>query len=528
VRHAARRASILAAAALAAAAPGRARADGAFPNSQSVMTPADWPNEMMLATNFGLLLSSDGGQTFQWSCEQDANSLGYQYILGPTPRHRLFTLANKKLAFSDDESCSWQVASGGLDGQSVTDFFPDPTNADRVLAIGFLGGVYSLFASSDGGATFGATPLYQTANGDSIGGLEISRSDATTVYMSLTSSDTKPKLARSTDGGAHFTVTDLSSFLGIGQLRIVAVDPADPMLVYLLLLGPNAQAIAVTRDGGQTAAATLTTGFFNSFVRLPSGTVLVGATIDSGITWVVFRSHDAGMTFQEVDGVPQVQALSQRDGTVYAATNDTADGYALGMSADEGTTWQKVVSFADVQAIVACLRSNATCQASCAALAGVGLASPGMIWEPTVCSANPPASAGTGGAGGSTAGSAGSGGAGGGVSGASGAAAGTGGAGTGGTGTGAGGGGGSSSGCGCATARPRGSGALWLLLAGLLVARIRSRRRCHVAQELAPARAGHGDPLVDRPQPRPQRDHLVVQRRRRRAVVRLRRAHRRA
>jgi len=479
VRRRARNASILAAlaAALAAAAPGRARANGAFPDSQSVMTPADWPNEMMLATNFGLLISDDGGQTFQWSCEQDANSLGYQYVLGPAPRHRLFTLANKKLAFSDDASCGWQTASGGVDGQSVTDFFPDPTNADRVLAIGFLGGVYSLFASSDGGTTFATTPLYQTTGGDSIGGVEIARSDPMTVYLSLTTSDTRPKLARSTDGGAHFTLTDLTSSIGNGQLRIVGVDPADPTLVYLLLLGANAQAIAVTRDGGQTASAPLTTGFFNSFVRLPSGTVIVGATIDSGITSVLFRSRDAGKTFQEIDGVPQVRALSQRGGNVYAATNDTADGYALGVSADEGTTWNKVVSFGDVQAIVACLRANPTCQMTCAALAGVGVGSPGMIWEPTVCSANPPVSGG-GGAGGGAGGSGGStvGGAGVGGGAAGGAAGRASGGSTGGTATGTGGGGGSSSGCGCGIAAPRGEPGVWLLLAGLLVARMRSRR----------------------------------------------------
>ncbi|MES1210484.1 MAG: hypothetical protein ABUS79_31475, partial [Pseudomonadota bacterium] len=36
-----------------------ARADGAFPNSQNIMTPAALPHEIVLGTNFGLVISTD-------------------------------------------------------------------------------------------------------------------------------------------------------------------------------------------------------------------------------------------------------------------------------------------------------------------------------------------------------------------------------------------------------------------------------------------------------------------------------------
>ena len=64
-----------------------------------------------------------------------------------------------------------------------------------MLAVGIANTVYRVFASSDGGTTFG-TMLYQAAAGDAIGGIEISRSDPQTVYLSLTSADSNPKLAR--------------------------------------------------------------------------------------------------------------------------------------------------------------------------------------------------------------------------------------------------------------------------------------------------------------------------------------------
>jgi hypothetical protein len=69
--------------------PGTARADGAFPNSQNILTPAALPSEILLATNFGVVFSVDDGQTFQWTCEQPLNSFAVQYQVGPPPLNRL-------------------------------------------------------------------------------------------------------------------------------------------------------------------------------------------------------------------------------------------------------------------------------------------------------------------------------------------------------------------------------------------------------------------------------------------------------
>ncbi len=105
-------------------------------------------------------------------------------------------------------------------------------------------------------------------------------------------------------------------------------------------------------------------------------------------------------------------ALAQRDGVLYAAADNFADGYALGTSSDEGATWQPVVRFDQIGSIMACLQTNPQCQASCEALAGKGLGSSGQIWDEAVCTAGAAAS-GSGGTGGASgAGGAGAGGAG--------------------------------------------------------------------------------------------------------------------
>src|SRR4051812_2051131 len=141
--------------------PRAAAADGAFPDSQTILAPADRPHELLLATNFGVISSEDDGQTWTWSCEQAANSFGLFYQLGAPPAHRLFTAAGGHLAFSDDGTCTWGLGGGAIAAREVVDAFPDPSNAQRILAItqagGDASGSYNIVASSDGGATFGPT-----------------------------------------------------------------------------------------------------------------------------------------------------------------------------------------------------------------------------------------------------------------------------------------------------------------------------------------------------------------------------------
>jgi hypothetical protein len=94
-----------------------------------------------------------------------------------------------------------------------------------------------------------------------------------------------------------------------------------------------------------------------------------------------------------------VLAIAQRGGILYAAADNFGDGYALGASSDEGATWQPVVRFDQIGSVMACLRTNAQCQATCEALAGKGLGSPGTIWDEAVCAGNPATTGSGGGAG---------------------------------------------------------------------------------------------------------------------------------
>lgn len=374
-----------------------ARADGAFPNSQNIMTPAALPHEIVLGTNFGLVISFDDGHTWTWSCEQPLNAFATLYQFGPPPANRLFAVSNKGVIASDDVGCSWSAAAGLAPGVAPLDVFADPTDASRVYAVAPAstdpGAVQEVRRSSDGGRTFD-TVAYSAAANDNVSGVEVARSAPQTITLTLTSGAAfTPKVAQSTDGGGHWTLHDLSASLPAGtySISLIAVDPTNPQKLFLRARSSAGEVLAVSADGGATAAVpvSLPDGALTAFTRLDSGTLVVAGV--QGSDDVAFRSKDGGTTFQKLPAPIPILGLSSRGTTLYAATDTTLAGAAIEASADEGTTWQPLMAYSDIRAIQTCVM--AMCQDDCLNRADM------QQWSDAICSAAAPGT-GTGGGGG--------------------------------------------------------------------------------------------------------------------------------
>ncbi len=373
----------LAAASLLAARP--ARADGAFPDGQTILAPRNRPGEILLATNFGVVESTNGGGSWIWSCEQSVNSYARLYQLGPAPANRLFAIANSKLIFSDDRACTWQLAGGTLAATSVQDAFADPNDAGHLLAVGVQfndgGPAYTVAESRDGGATFGAA-IFTAQPGDLITGVEIATGDSNDVDLALShGSLLAPALARTADGGATWQTIDLSPWLGFEQVRILAVDRGDPDRVYLRGLGPDGDVLAVYDAAAPAVAVPLTfsNGQMTAFVQTAAGALLAAGT--SGGAPVLVRSDD-GASFAPIAGAPPVLSLAERDGTLYAATDTNSVPFAQATSDDGGMTWTAGLRFAAIDAVAGCVAT--ACQSDCQARAAQGQ------WPAAMCAAAPP------------------------------------------------------------------------------------------------------------------------------------------
>jgi hypothetical protein len=381
----------IAIAALLLLGAGVARADCAFPDAQSVLLPPDQPRTTILAATFGLVFTDDDGATWQYGCESRGTLNGRLYTQGPAPDRRLFAVSDAGAAVSADGGCSWRVGGGLFDGGSVYDVFPDPVDARRVLAVARPPGLGELpptqvYASGDGGLTYDRALFVGPAAGG-IAGVEIARADPRTIYVATSEARpedgaTRPGLARSFDDGATWERLDLAPAFGAAQVTIAGVAPDDARRLYLRVVGQDAERLAVSEDAGATFATPVSVpgGALTTFLARASGVVLVVGRVGAGA--VGFRSRDRGRGFEAWAPGIHPRGLGERGGTLFAAADDLADGFALGSSEDDGDTWRPRLRFADVQAIRACVRE--ACLEDCGRQMSIGLFAPSVCRAPVV------------------------------------------------------------------------------------------------------------------------------------------------
>lgn len=342
---------------LVAASPTRARADGAFPDSMALLVPAGAPHRIVLATNFGLLVTEDDGAHWGWVCEDAIALLPFQYQVGPSGAY--YSLNYQGVSTSTD-LCSWTRHSLGPPAAGPIDLFPDPSNAMHVLTIGRLTTTTTtaaptsmLFESKDGGVTFSVLAVAPT--GSRFESVEIARASSARIYAVVTQGQPPARIVRrSNDGGAHWIDYDQTSTTGGRLPLIAAVDPDDQDTIYFRIVGnsdKDGDALAISHDGGATLRVTykLSTAM-SSFLRRPSApkTLIVG-TLGGG-----YISHDGGATFVAWSNAVHPRALAERNGAIYAAADNFGDGFAVGSTTDEGNTWKPLGRYDQIQGPLSC------------------------------------------------------------------------------------------------------------------------------------------------------------------------------
>ncbi|MFL5436054.1 MAG: WD40/YVTN/BNR-like repeat-containing protein [Myxococcales bacterium] len=391
--------SLLAIAAAALCPFARAIADGAFPDELSVMLPENVPNEILLGTNFGLVISQDQGKSWRYVCEP--------YITGSVNDNVNFYQAAKNgtviaTSFngfwrSEDGGCTWTRA-GATAALVARDLFIDANDPLFVVAIAAnlsAGRADEVRVSHDGGITFQG-PVYSTPN--RLSGVEIARSDRNVVYVTEISDDPRAAaeafLLTSLDGGQTFdAVNRVQLPVPPGtEVTIAAVDPKLAGTVYLRLQNglQRSDAVAVTADRGATLTNALTitgTTVLSTFLIAADGTLLAGTTSSD------LYAAPAGTTaFQKRTG-PRARCLGQRAGDpaapIYACGDGFLDGYNLGISIDGAQTFTPVMKFTDIAGPLTCPAVTQACAAQFALLQQtLGIAPP---------PAPPPSSGGGGG-----------------------------------------------------------------------------------------------------------------------------------
>jgi MYXO-CTERM domain-containing protein len=100
-----------------------------------------------------------------------------------------------------------------------------------------------------------------------------------------------------------------------------------------------------------------------ALLRRANGQVLVSAL--DVVNGALYRSTDGGESFVRMPSTLSIRAMAERSGTIYAAADYFADGFALGVSRDDGLTFQPLMTLDQVAGTRTCGNLPSTCAPTC-------------------------------------------------------------------------------------------------------------------------------------------------------------------
>ncbi len=330
-------------------------ANGRFPAAvQMVVDPVD-EKHLVLEATFGMLESADGGKTWGWICE---GIVGYPNqedpALAVTGDGSILAGSSAGLSVTHDRGCSWAMVPGAADKQYVIDTAVEPitpAHAVAVTATALDGGFHvALLETLDNGAHWSQAGV--DAPSDLIAEtVEVAPSAPTRVYLSgVAGPMLSPVVERSDDRGQTWTRYSIP-WMGGGSAYIAAVDPTNPDRVYVRIDSSPSDQLFVSDDGAKTWTLIHSTlGEMLGFALSPDGSKVALGGPQEGI--LVASTKDFAFAPAALLKL-HARCLKWKKAGIYACGDEFKDGFTLGLSTDEGKTFEAVYHLPDV-ALLAC------------------------------------------------------------------------------------------------------------------------------------------------------------------------------
>ena len=368
--------SIGVALALLLCAEGTSHANGRFPASNAITFDPSDPSRIYLRATFGLLVSTDGGRSWDWVCER---SLGFSGPEDPTigifGDGSVVVSLFEGLAVSHDRACSFSFVPGTTDKKIFVDVSVVRTNVLTAAAItsGYANkndaagnALFSseVFVSRDygknwekSGPSLDPTLLLQT--------VDVSPLIPNRIFISATrgsAPNANGVLLRSDDGGLTFTERPIPLTPKVERAPfIAALDPNDGDALWVRTMGTVDQGarLLYTRDLGQTWKNTFQTkGPMKGFALSEDGNTIFAGGPKDGVWSAEKKDAIANGPVLKVNDLA-VACLAYRKGELWACS-DEANGFTAGISTTQGRSWQPRAHLKDLRGPLACAAGTPT------------------------------------------------------------------------------------------------------------------------------------------------------------------------
>lgn len=310
------------------------RGHGGLPVSQQLMFDGD---RVALAVKYwGLFLGREGGP-WEWVCDEaispDLVTANPSRVWARTSRGTYHLTDFKGVVSSRDGGCTWTPADGEIALRPTSVVVADPAAAREAWAVSYSSEApwNAVFRTADDGVTW--TALFQADV--NFNGLAIS-ADGTTLYATGQERAGGQRLVVyvSQDRGQSFQPVYPSYTLD-GQvpreLRVLAVDPADPQVAWLTAFKDPKYALVKA-----TGHATQTVEQFQS----PGAIEQVAFDGARQTTWAATQGglirQAAGGAWERASHLATAQCVDVRGSSIFACSTSYAPDFLVIARSDDG------------------------------------------------------------------------------------------------------------------------------------------------------------------------------------------------
>jgi photosystem II stability/assembly factor-like uncharacterized protein len=322
-------------------------ANGRFPAASQLLVAIGDDQHLVARTTFGVLESFDGAASWSWICEGAISNQGFvdpEMVLNDDGS--VLVALTGGVSVGNRAGCDWKMNTTGFSGQDVVDLVEDPAKAGHVYAAISAPAKGALAAriaeSTDGGQSW--STLGSTMPDTFPITIEVAPSRSGRLYLGSTDGNVETgTIAVSDDNGT--TWTPHPSPAGPDAVYVSGVDPVDADRVYVRSYGPPSSLFVSDDAGASWRAVHRSDHPLVGFALSPDGSKI--AVGDDATLVVLSRSETDGGTFSVTRTRSlHVGCLTWSPLGLFACATESADGFSLGRSTDEGATFAPLLRFA--------------------------------------------------------------------------------------------------------------------------------------------------------------------------------------